>query len=66
VFLDEPFGYDLSIGVIGIGIHLTLDGFNLFRSNVRNHGQGFLGYGNEPCLGGDLDGVRCGSRSNGS
>ena len=50
VFLDEPFGHGLSIGVVRIGIQADLDGLHLFHPDVRNHGQGLLGHGHKPCL----------------
>jgi hypothetical protein len=34
VFLDEPFGHGLSIGVVGIGIQLAFDGFDLIHPDV--------------------------------
>jgi len=34
VFLDKPFGHGLSIGVVGIGIQLVLDGFDLIHPDV--------------------------------
>jgi hypothetical protein len=58
VFLDEPFGHSLSIGVICVSIHLALDGFNFVHPDVWNHCQSFLGHGNKPGLRGDLDGIR--------
>jgi hypothetical protein len=58
VFLDEPFGHGLSIGVVGIGIQLILDGFDFIHPDIRNCGQGFLRHGHEPGRRGDLDGIR--------
>ena len=50
MFLDEPFGHGLSIGVVVVGIQLGLDGFHLIHPDVRNHGQGLLSHGHKPSL----------------
>ena len=36
VFLDEPCGNGLSVGIVCVGVDLALDGFHLVHSNVRH------------------------------
>jgi len=35
VFLDEPIGHCLSVGVVGVSVHLALDGFHLLHPDIR-------------------------------